>query len=352
MREAKNDTQNDVALFLNTSFDEPDQDDQSSHKRWKVRSSAYQAMLGLAGYPAPADHKVTFDANNGVRTSVANASGGTLKDPKLGLTLAEARAWFIAARSANRASQLQSSSGRAWLDDDTKAILNMMAQRNDNETFTKGYKVLADARKYHSPRRKDEVGDEIYGHLLKGRIVILDLSVGDPTLRERISQQIAQDIFGKSMSTFVAGQTPPNIVVYVEEAHNLIGKGMNLTETWPRLAKEGAKYRIALVYATQEVSSIHPNILANTENWFISHLNNASEIKELAKFYDFEDFSRSLIRAQDVGFARVKTLSGPFVIPVQIDKFDPQLAQTTQAASAAISAPLSADGASKAGAKP
>jgi DNA helicase HerA-like ATPase len=210
-----------------------------------------------------------------------------------------------------------------------------MVQRNDNETFIKGYKVLADARKYHSPRRKDEVGDEIYAHLLDGRIVILDLSVGDPSLRERISQQIAQDIFGKSMATFVTGKTPPNVVVYVEEAHNLIGKGMDLTETWPRLAKEGAKYRIGLVYATQEVSSIHPNILANTENWFISHLNNIGEIRELAKFYDFEDFSRSLIRAQDVGFARVKTLSGPFVIPVQIDKFDPEIAKAPLASGAA-----------------
>ena len=156
-----------------------------------------------------------------------------------------------------------------------------------------------------------------------GRIVILDLSVGEATLRDRISEQIARYIFTQSMLAFVEGNVPPHVMIYVEEAHNLIGKNIPLSETWPRIAKEGAKYRIGLVYATQEVSSVHGNILANTENWFVTHLNNESEISVLAKFYDFSDFSKSLMRAQDVGFARVKTLSRPVVVPVQIDIFDP-----------------------------
>lgn len=280
-------------------------------------------MLHKAGFEPPSKYRVTFDANKAVRDAVDQEAGAHLKDPSPGLTLPDAVEWFLNVRAANRNNPLRSSSGKPWLDDDTTAILNMLANKNANDAYINGYKILADVRKFHSSRRAQEVGDEIYKHLRDGKIIILDLSVGDPTLREKISEQIGRAIFSKSMQIFVDGALPPNIVVYIEEAHNLIGKNHELTETWPRLAKEGAKYRIALVYATQEVSSVHPNILANTENWFISHLNNDREIKELARFYDFDDFSRSLLRAQDVGFARVKSLSSPFVVPVQIDKFDP-----------------------------
>lgn len=315
-----------METFLGTSFDEPDLQDQSALKRWRVRVAAYKALLRKAEFPAPPNHKVSFEANQNVQAAVAQVASRTLKDPKNGLTLDEAVEWFLAARTANDGTKnkLKSSSGKSWFDNDTRAILNMIAKSSDNSAYIKGYGILTDAKPYHSPRRSQEVGNEIYQHLLNGKIVILDLSVGDPELRQKISEQIASNIFNKSMTTFIKGDSPPNIVVYIEEAHNLIGKEEKLDKTWPKLAKEGAKYRIALVYATQEVSSVHPNILSNTENWFVTHLNNENEIKVLAKFYDFADFSRSLIRAQDVGFARVKTLSSPFVVPVQIDKFDPE----------------------------
>lgn len=341
--EKKADTAGDVMVFLNTSFDEPDKDDKSLHNRWEVRVAAYQAMLHRASFSIPTkdlqnkDFRIRFSANEKVRAAVErvrkeaqkdDSDLQALKNPSGGLTPEEAVEWFSWAREANKPEKggplPSSTKGKTWMDDDTVAILNMVTNKNSSDAYIRGYKVLVDARGYHSHLRREEVGDEIYNLLVDGKIVILDLSVGDPLLRERISKQIAQDIFNKSMKRFVDAQVPPNVVLYIEEAHNLIGKKNELTDTWPRLAKEGAKYRIGLVYATQEVSSVHPNILANTENWFVTHLNNDGEIKELARFYDFADFSASLMRAQDVGFARVKTLSGPFVIPVQIDKFDPQ----------------------------
>ncbi len=314
-----------LSFFLNMSLDEPGASDYGEKIRWEVRVAAYKALLFKAGFEPPPSHKVRFTANKDVRKAVDEAAKTSLPDPSTGLTLGQAVDWFLAARAANNEQPLTSSGKGRWVDDTLGVVLDMLQQKNQNNTFISGFVVLTDIAKYHSAKRTSDVATEIYKFLEQGRIVILDLSVGNALIRESISKQIAAKVFDESMKRFVEGKLPPNIAIYIEEAHNLIGKGMELSDTWPRLAKEGAKYRIALVYATQEVSSVHPNILANTENWFITHLNNSREIRELSQFYDFEDFSRSLLRAQDVGFARVKTLSSPYVIPVQIDKFEPKL---------------------------
>ena len=168
--------------------------------------------------------------------------------------------------------------------------------------------------------------EEILSHLRAGKIVIVDLSQGDPTIQKLYSERICRQIFADAMDRFVK-TTPNNFVqFYFEEAHNLFPKreDKDLSQIYNRLAKEGAKLNLGLIYATQEVSSISANILKNTQNWFIAHLNNEDETKEIKKYYDFGDFTESLVRfsaSSDKGFVRMKTYSNPFVVPVQVDRF-------------------------------
>lgn len=332
----------DLDAFMSSTLEEPDPNDRSEHTRWKRHRSVFQCILSRAGFGVPAGFMVEVPIAKSLTDQVTRWAKSQTPATSVNIptssnvSLTEAVAWFELLRGINLALKLQqkdnhqpmvglasSTPGNSWVDPVLEAYLNMLARENSQQRTFGGWRAVQKYRTYHSSRRAADVTDEVIGHLDAGKIVILDLSAGPVEIRTVLSERIARQIFERQMATMHRGETPKNMVLYVEEAHNIIGKRAELTETWPRIAKEGAKARIAFIYATQEPSSIHPNILANTENWFVTHLNNDDELKTLAKFYDFSDFVRSLKAAQDVGFARIKTLSAPFVIPAQINRFSP-----------------------------
>ena len=335
----RDETSKYIANFRDVAFESPPESDKSALVRHKRRVLCYRALLHKAGFSAPqnihADTKGLFRAellkkmqnseNEERAGDYARAAQifGTSR-PTWGL-MAEAmeilrdyiaddksgyqefNKWLLSRPNA---------SGDAWADDGLKKILEMFHYPN-------GSRLVGRALVYHSAKAQSNYADDVYADLKAGKLVIIDQSTGEPEINKDSADRVMWRIFRNNQALFRDGETPSDILVYVEEAHNQLPaeNEADLKNVWVRTAKEGAKFHIGMVYATQEVSTIQKNILKNTANWFIGHLNNTDETKELRKYYDFADFEKSILRAQDKGFLRVKTLSNPFVVPVQVRQF-------------------------------
>jgi DNA helicase HerA-like ATPase len=330
--ELSKDDSNFIKDFLAIDLTPPDRDsDDSTKVRYERKIAAYKCCLHVAQFKTPiGESRITFTGRDELN-KLYKEDGSV--NPSKGISYYDATNWFLNIwqnyDSHEFFKKYKNSKGHEWADNDLKAILVMLSQKRksggsrDNGGFVKLRSLL----EYHTETNsEDGFESEILNHLRRGKIVIVDLSQGSIKMQEVYSEKICTTLFRDSMNNFV--KTYPNnfIQFYFEEAHNLFPQkeNKNLSDIYNRIAKEGAKLNLGMLYATQEVSSISSNILKNTQNWFIAHLNNEDELKEIRKYYDFADFTDSLIRFSaktDKGFVRMKTYTNPFVVPVQIGLF-------------------------------
>jgi hypothetical protein len=328
-----------VSNFRTVDLEEPDDpNDRSAMTRHDRRIAVYMACLHQAGFTAPPNLRVRFAASQDVRRAVGNVRIDNETRGIITATLDQAlnwwtRLWEVYGDDPTGCfANYKQENDREWADDDLKALLVMLTRRRNpgaGAPDLSGFRIIRPLTDFHTAVEQDAFETDILNQLRQGRIVIVDLSIGSPEVQALFSERICRHVFTEAMQRFTQA-TPNNFIqFYFEEAHNLFPKKeeRDLSLIYNRLAKEGAKLHLGLIYATQEVSSISANILKNTQNWFVSHLNNEDEIRELKKYYDFSDFAEALLRfsqTTDKGFVRMKSYSSPFVVPVQIDRFPPE----------------------------
>ncbi|RXJ81038.1 ATP-binding protein [Arcobacter sp. F2176] len=303
-----------VSAFKNVKlFDTYDEDDieknekeKSFYKSNRLRKIAlYKCILYRAGFKVNQNYKLYFKGIDGA--SISND----------GISIKDADKWFETNYELMQTVKSKSTSLDVW-DRDYEALYNMLLANRGG-----GYKILLEYSKLHSTNGDSDYKIEIDKLLREGKIVLVDLSSASEQIQKTYITRLCTHIFNESMNKFTEDIEPEFIQMYFEEAHNIFPKDdKDLKSIYNRLAKEGAKLKLGISYSTQEVSSISSSILKNTQNWFISHLNNRDELRALEKYYDFGDFSDSIMKNSDVGYARIKTYSNNFIIPVQIKRFE------------------------------
>ena len=208
-----------------------------------------------------------------------------------------------------------------WADPRLKAVLSIFRTSNGVRTFQ-------EVQNQHSANTTSDYAEDIVEDLKAGKLVIFDQSVGSPELNRSAAERIMWKVFKAQQAMFTSEtESKPwerHALVYVEEAHNLLPRGGGkdvLSTVWARTAKEGGKMNLGMVLATQAPSSVLPEILSETDNWFISHLNSDSEARVVEGYQDFADFVPQIRRVSEPGFIRLRTLSSGYTVPVKLDRF-------------------------------
>jgi len=291
----------------------------------------YWAILRKAGYAPPPQLPLPIDPGYNAKLRSAIYKGAPRPAIK---TLDDLRNEFEAVQDFilknPGADELKSSgsSGRSLFEGDETALLGFLKPATGA-----GPAIIQPFRKYHDPSASNFV-QEIIDLVDQGQTVILDLGNANEEVMTYFSEELSSEIFAHQVEKFTGNRLENHYVqLYFEEAHNLFPSDEKDTiDIYRRIAKEGAKYHIGMVYATQSVTSVNRDLLAQTENFFVAHLSSQDQVNALARVNTaFENIKDDILHAQTPGYIRSLTKSHRFVISMQANRFTPVKPGPTEA---------------------
>ncbi|MCS7208260.1 MAG: DUF87 domain-containing protein [Fimbriimonadales bacterium] len=185
-------------------------------------------------------------------------------------------------------------------------------------------KRLSFLKDLHTDDDVENFIDSAVHNAISGKVVIIDLPTVRPEQVEFISSRLAARLFNEALQRYTQGiggdgqQQKTDVLVVIEEAHNLLAEPSSV---FYRIAKEGRKYGIGMLYSTQSPSGIPMDILAQTENFLVKHVSSEDDAKVLkkAKVAFAEPISDFILNEPVVGLSYVYMEPyQPFPVPVQV----------------------------------
>jgi hypothetical protein len=310
----------------------PDQQqDRSGFNHFWRTMGIWYAILSEAGFQIDPNKSVPIDFPAAVKTQL-------LADPDIGTSIRRNTNGDFATRQPlcllsaiwKKADDLRQGNQRLFPASQntgepyfSTTEIGLLGILNGDVRIRTGARKFSRFIRYHSLQGSN-VFDEITRQAQAGRTVFVDLSMGDERVRKSIADRISRELLMSQMQRFNRNELGDRFVIlYFEEAHILFPKTDKEVDSdvYNKLSKEGAKFHISMVYATQSMSTLSPDLLKNTENFIVTHLDDDREVKELEHKRAFRDIASDVERITSKGYVRMKTLSLPFALPVQIRKF-------------------------------
>jgi len=172
---------------------------------------------------------------------------------------------------------------------------------------------------------------DVMWHLARGRTVIVDLSLLPLEVGISLSNTILEGIFMYNVRNITQGRLIKCIAVF-EEAQNVLNRdavkeGRSYFVRW---AKEGRKYRLGLIYVTQQPGAIAEEIVSQTDNFFVMHLLGKGDIDALRRANPHYDgvISEFLSKETIVGNTYIYSApKQPYVFPCKVLEFQESTVQ-------------------------
>jgi len=183
-------------------------------------------------------------------------------------------------------------------------------------------------KRLHNPKAGDFV-QSILQDVRNGMVVILDLSLFQLDLAIRIADTVLYRIFNYNLWGITLDKAIPVIAVF-EEAQNVLSKkavdeGRSVFVRW---AKEGRKFKLGLIYVTQQPGAIAEEIVSQTDNFFVMHLLNKGDIDALTRANRHYDGVTAQFLGDETVVGNAYVYSAPrqpYVFPARLLEFRPAI---------------------------
>ncbi|MGC8553971.1 MAG: ATP-binding protein [Candidatus Acidulodesulfobacterium sp.] len=212
---------------------------------------------------------------------------------------------------------------------DDKEIAKIMGYNKDAASGQSAEISAAKSNMYnlvshlHDPNSR--LVEEVEILLKEGRVVIVDISLLSSTAGNNVAGLIMRNIFNFNQENFTGDGSSIPVIAIMEEAQSVLGKSLSETSPFVEWVKEGRKYDLGAIMVTQQPGSIAPEILSQSDNWFVFHVLSEGDASILQRYNSFysKDIILNIINEPIIGNCYMWSAPlQPFVLPVRIRSFE------------------------------